>query len=211
MVIPDAEHTSFAGHVANEIIADHDHALGYVLTHDSSCLPCFERLPEALKRPVRFTQAKLGFNHGWLVQAEAPPGALFKTFKALLDSEGIAPEDIAFYFVHWVTDLAGAEPDLCIRGSSKFTCRFPHSVLASFVRSFPMVQKLAQLTCTQLNEEFLLSWWPSSVGPAPPPGPNKIALHRLIVQAQTADRQRAVQAAWAILPRDLITNAPISW
>ena len=78
--------------------------------HDPGSLPCFANLPEELKRPIRFTQAKLGFNHGWLVQAEAPPGALFGSFKALLESEDVPAHDVAFYFVHWLTDLAGAEP-----------------------------------------------------------------------------------------------------
>ena len=43
-------------------------------------------------------------------QAEAPPGALFGSFKALLETEAAAEADVAFYFVHWLTDLAGAEP-----------------------------------------------------------------------------------------------------
>ena len=73
-------------------------------------LPCFDALPAELQRPIRFTQAKLGFNHGWLVQAEAPPGALFNSFKSLLEAGGLDGGDVAFYFVHWLTDLAGAEP-----------------------------------------------------------------------------------------------------
>ena len=44
------------------------------------------------------------------MQAEAPPGALFGSFKALLESEDVPAHDVAFYFVHWLTDLAGAEP-----------------------------------------------------------------------------------------------------
>ena len=46
-----------------------------------------------------------------LVQAEAPPGALFKRFKAQLRTNpDLSQSDIAFFFVHWLTDLAGAEP-----------------------------------------------------------------------------------------------------
>ena len=72
---------------------------------------------------VYLSQAKLGFNHGWLVQAEAPPWALFGSFKTLLESEDVPAHDVAFYFVHWLTDLAGAEPsgDGPMCGSLKFT------------------------------------------------------------------------------------------
>ena len=80
-----------------------------VLTHDAEALPGFAELPAEQQAPVRFTQADLAFNHGWLVQAEAPPGILFSPFKALIDQGDVASSDIAFYFVHWLTDLAGAE------------------------------------------------------------------------------------------------------
>ena len=50
------------------MIYDHDEALGYVLQHDPEALPCFAALREAQRHPIAFTQAKLGFNHGWLVQ-----------------------------------------------------------------------------------------------------------------------------------------------
>ena len=74
---------------------------------------------------VYLSQAKLGFNHGWLVQAEAPPWALFGSFKTLLESEDVPAHDVAFYFVHWLTDLAGAEPsgDGPMCGSLKFTTK----------------------------------------------------------------------------------------
>ena len=43
------------------------------------------------------------------MQAEAPPGALLTKFKQLLEGGGMSAADVAFYFVHWLTDLAGAE------------------------------------------------------------------------------------------------------
>eukprot|EP00966_Prymnesium_polylepis_P148664 3434374-Prymnesium_polylepis.1 len=114
-------------------------ALGYVMLHDAAALPSFSALPAELQTVVRFTQADLGFNHGWLVQAEAPPGILFRTFKRRVDDGGIASADIAFYFVHWLTDLAGAEPSP-LRGSEKFVVRFPQPVLEGIIRSMPVVQ-----------------------------------------------------------------------
>ena len=72
-------------------------------------MPGFNELPAEQQAPVRFTQADLAFNHGWLVQAEAPPGILFSQFKKLIDSGNVVSADIAFYFAHWLTDLAGAE------------------------------------------------------------------------------------------------------
>ena len=104
-----AAHAPFAGYREGEVIRDHDAALGYVLTYNADALPCYADLPAEQRAPVRFTQAELSFNHGWLVQAEAPPGALLTKFKQLLEGGGMSAADVAFYFVHWLTDLAGAE------------------------------------------------------------------------------------------------------
>ena len=52
-------------------------------------------------------------------QAEAPPGAIFSKFKELIESSGAADRDIAFYFVHWLTDLGGAE-GTPLSGAEKF-------------------------------------------------------------------------------------------
>ena len=65
-----AAHAPFSGYGAGEVIRDHDAALGYVLTHDADALPSYADLPPEQRSPVRFTQAELAFNHGWLVQAE---------------------------------------------------------------------------------------------------------------------------------------------
>ena len=99
---------NYHGCLSGTTIQDHDVALGYVLETDGSSLPAFDQLAPSQRAAVQFTQADLGFNHGWLVQAEAPPGALFSSMKALLDTGGLQSSDIAFYFVHWITDLAGA-------------------------------------------------------------------------------------------------------
>ena len=199
MVLP--QHAPFHGYREWELISDHDIALAYVLEHDPTCLPCFATLPEALQRPIRFTQSKLGFNHGWLVQAEAPPGLLFNNFKHLIDTVGVDSTDIAFYFVHWLTDLAGAEPSGPgpMGGAEKFTKRFPRVVLASFVKSFPIVQRLALVTPTELNEQFLRAWWPPELG-LTPTDEGSIARIRLIVQAQTLTMQQSLNTAFDQLP-----------
>ena len=143
------EHAPYRGRAAGERIVDHDEALGYVLDHDGAALPCFSALSAAQQKPIRFTQSKMGFNHGWLVQAEAPPGALFSKFKECIETDDVHAEDIAFYFVHWLTDLAGAEATP-LHGAEKFVVKFPHSVLASFIRSFSIVQRLAHTTESEL-------------------------------------------------------------
>ena len=120
-----------------------------MLEHHGACLPSFAALPAAQQRSVRFTQSKMGFNHGWLVQAEAPPGALFGKFKAAIASDGVAASDVAFYFVHWLTDLAGAVPSP-LEGSEKFVLKFPQPVLGSFISSFSVVNELAHKTETQV-------------------------------------------------------------
>merc|ERR1712176_1002199 len=104
------EHAPYHGFAAGDKIRDHDAALGYVLQYDPDSLPSYSYLPPEQRRVVCFTQAELGFNHGWLVQAEAPPATLFSKFKQILQSDGLEAADIAFYFVHWLTDLSGAEP-----------------------------------------------------------------------------------------------------
>ena len=153
------EHAPFAGFRAGDVINDHDIALGYVLAHHGACVPSFDALPLAQQKTIRFTQGKMQFNHGWLVQAEvrayeccpsrfrvprtsnihtshshfnhpcpqAPPKALFGAFKEVIMSGGAAGSDVAFYFVHWLTDLSGAVPSP-LGGAEKFVLKFPHPV-----------------------------------------------------------------------------------
>ena len=41
---------------------------------------------QTVQESIRFTHCKLDYNMGWLVQAEAHPGALFRAFrKVILD------------------------------------------------------------------------------------------------------------------------------
>ena len=191
----------YCGYEAGTTIHDHDVALGYVLEKDPTALPCFDALDEPEQRAIRFTQSKMGFNHGWLVQAEAPPGALFSSFKKLIDDEGVDSADIAFYFVHWLTDLAGAVPTP-LEGSTQFAVRFPQPVLASFLRSIPLVQRLATKSETELFEAFLVEWWPKDKLGPPPEGDDAIALMRLMVQVQTPEDQRKLREAYGRLPSE---------
>ncbi|CAK0804499.1 unnamed protein product [Prorocentrum cordatum] len=76
------------------------------------------------------------YNMGWLVQAEAPPGPLFGKFRQVILAGGARPADISFYFVHWLTDLAGAEP--CpLEGCEKFVLKFPQRVPSMPVHGSP--------------------------------------------------------------------------
>lgn len=169
---------------AGEVISDHDQALGYVLVHHPEVLPSFHGLPDHLKECVRFTQAKMEYNMGWLVQAEAPPGALFRRFKKVIDAGQADPRDVAFYFVHWVTDLAGAET-FPKEGCEKFVLKFPRRVLVSFLESFSIVQRLSTQSETQVFEEYLLRRWQQLNGSKTPvSGEGSIAQLRLVVMAQ---------------------------
>ena len=58
-----------------EVINDHDAALAYVLEYSPSVLPSFAALSREQQESIKFTQSKMEYNMGWLVQAEAPPGA----------------------------------------------------------------------------------------------------------------------------------------
>jgi len=200
----EEKHAPYRGYQAGDIINDHDAALGYVLDHHPHCLPSYQGLPELQQKTLRFTQSKMSFNHGWLVQAEAPPEALFSKFKQVADTGGAEPTDIAFYFVHWLTDLAAAVPTP-LEGAEKFVLKFPRPVLGSFIRSFSVLNELAVKTETQVFEQYLNDWWTENIarlGPVPE-GPHSIAIMRLVVQAQAEEKQRSIIGAFSALgPED---------
>merc|ERR1719181_1103136 len=131
-------HAPYRGYARDDIISDHDIALEYILAHYPTLLPSFKVLEPGQRAPILFTQGKMGFNNGWLVQGEAPPGALFARFKQVIMEGRVSQADINFYFVHWLTDLAGAEPfgEREWPGAEKFTVKFPVHVLSAFIDSF---------------------------------------------------------------------------
>jgi len=183
------DHAPYHGYATGDTVGDHDHALSYVMDHYPDALPSFRDLVQEEKRAVQFTQCNLCFNHGWFVQAEAPPGAIFTSFRDALIRDHklqIGQRDVAFYFVHWLTDLAGAEPTP-LSGCEKFVTKFPLPVLNSFLRSFEFVEKIANHSETEVMEEYLQVRWQEatpSLGP-PPTGPCAIARMRLLCMAQT--------------------------
>mmetsp|Transcript_39120 Transcript_39120/g.112462 ORF Transcript_39120/g.112462 Transcript_39120/m.112462 type:complete len:1261 (-) Transcript_39120:40-3822(-) len=175
----------FSGYKTGESITDHDIALGYILENHPNALPSYAGLPQKSRDSVKFTQCNMEYNMGWLVQAEAPPGALFKKFREIIKAGQADPQDVAFYFTHWLTDLAGAEP--CPQeGAEKFVLKFPMKVLSSFLRSFSFVQYLSHKTETQVYEDYLDWRWKMhepSLGQAPIER-GSIAKLRLVVMAQ---------------------------
>merc|ERR1712242_267226 len=181
------EHAGFRGYNAGEVINDHDAALAYVLEYQPSLLPSYMALPKEQQESIKFTQSALGYNMGWLVQAEAPPGALFRNFRNVITSGCASPRDLAFYFTHWFTDLAGAEP-FPYEGCEKLVLKFPKEVLNQFLMSFSIVQtiSLPGATETCVLEDYLVWRWENhlpSLGPAPR-GIGSIAKMRLIIMAQ---------------------------
>lgn len=123
---------------------------------------------------------------GWLVQAEAPPGPLLQTLRCTVHSGNASQQDIAFYFAHWLTDLAGAVPTP-LYGSEKFALGFPLKVLTSFVLSFSIVADLGKSQSeTQVYENYLRWRWETHKPPLGdvPQGVGAIAKIRLVVMAQ---------------------------
>eukprot|EP00966_Prymnesium_polylepis_P038421 891577-Prymnesium_polylepis.1 len=126
------------------------------------------------------------------------------------DVGGVASADIAFYFVHWLTDLAGAEPTP-LRGAEKFVTKFPQPVFASLVRSIPFVQQLGAdhgESETTLNRKFLIGFWPTVLGPPPVErlGPGQaVAVMRLVMQAQNLKEQQQVIYAFENLPSQALS------
>mmetsp|Transcript_17245 Transcript_17245/g.38756 ORF Transcript_17245/g.38756 Transcript_17245/m.38756 type:complete len:864 (-) Transcript_17245:30-2621(-) len=185
------EHAPFQGYGAGDKIQDHDLAIAYVMEHYSELLPSFSGLDPEERFAIQFTQAKIAFNHGWFVQAEAPPGATFSKFRELLVNQSqskfpVKKEDIALYFVHWITDLAGAEPTP-LAGCEKFVVKFPLAVLNSFLRSFEFVERLGASTETTVMEQYLKVRWDEQTPArgAPPTGASGIAKMRLLCMAQS--------------------------
>lgn len=195
---------SFCGYEPGERIQDHDVALGYVLEYWPTVLPSFECLPRSQRQSVKFTQCKMEFNMGWLVQGEAPPGALFQKFRSVILTGKANEQDIAFYFVHWLTDLAGAEP-YPQEGCEKFVLKFPLRVLTAFLSSFSIVRNLSYLSETEVFEDYLEWRWRSheeeTLGP-PHIGAGSIARLRIVVMAQ-GDSKALLRAYNELPQRDL--------
>jgi len=198
------KHGPFRGYQVGEVINDHDAALAYVLEHNPSILPSFAALPKEQQESIKFTQSKMEYNMGWLVQAEAPPGALFRKFRRVVTSGQASPRDLAFYFTHWFTDLAGAEP-FPQEGCEKFVLKFPKHVLNQFLLSFSIVQNISVPGATEARvyEDYLQWRWDShkpSLGPAPQ-GRGAIARMRLVTMAQ-GDSAAVLRAFDALPARD---------
>lgn len=211
-LLPFCQHGTWCGYQTGERIFDHDAALGYILEYHPSALPSFTDLPMKQKMSVKFTQSKMEYNMGWLVQAEAPPGALFQKFKTVIESGHANDADIAFYFVHWLTDLAGAEP--CpLEGCEKFVLKFPQKVLMSFLSSFSIVKQLSDKEETEVLEDYLVWRWRTNEEPVcgpPPSGPGSIARLRIVIMAQ-GDSQRILHAYASLPQRDAeVLNSELS-
>lgn len=186
-------HAPYNGYEAGVRIHDHDLALSYVLEHFPKLLPSYGGLDSAQQRAVLFTQGKMQFNHGWFVQAEAPPGGMLSTFKSVME-QGAQQADIDLYFFHWITDLAGAEATP-LGGAEKLVLKFPQHVLSSFLWSMPYLSKLADMTETALVEQYLEARWAALVPNKPVPNDfTAIAMMRLVVMAQAEDPLAVTEA-----------------
>lgn len=191
--IVQPEHAPYNGYEAGVRIHDHDLALSYVLECFPNLLPSYAGLPGNEKRGVLFTQGKMQFNHGWFVQAEAPPGGMLSKFKAVLEA-GAEQADIDLYFLHWITDLAGAEATP-LGGAEKLVTKFPKAVLASFLWSMTYLSRLVGMSETALVEQYLEARWHVLLPDLEvPSGPSAIALMRLALMTQAEDAFEVVRA-----------------
>jgi hypothetical protein len=180
-------HAPYDSYKDGDVIADHDVALSYILEFFPSLLPSFNDLGPGQRAPIFFTQGRMGFNNGWLVQGEAPPAALFTKFKHTITHDHASNDDISFYFVHWLTDLAGAVPfgDQPWPGAEKFASKFPVRVLSSFLHSFAFVEHLANQDEVEVLEDYLLDRFAAFKLAPPVPEPEScVAVMRLALMAQ---------------------------
>jgi len=196
------QHAPYDSYKAGEVITDHDAALAYILEFFPSLLPSFNRLGPGQRAPIFFTQGRMGFNNGWLVQGEAPPAALFSKFKSTVVHDRASKNDISFYFAHWLTDLAGAIPfgDKPWPGAEQFASKFPVRVLSSFLHSFTFVECLANKDEVEVMEEYLLDRFAAFDLTLPAPGPeSSVAVMRLALMAQGFEAE--LLSAFDKLPR----------
>ncbi|CAJ1421459.1 unnamed protein product [Effrenium voratum] len=179
----------YRGYSEAEVVADHDVAIFYIVERYTHLLPSLRRLQPSLQLLVQNVLSGLAFNNGWFVQAEAPPGAVFRGIKAAVSAQTesarkVGRRDLSLYFVHWLTDLAGGEPTPLF-GCSKL-CTLPMHVLKSFMQSVRYIQQLADRTETEVMEDYLKDRWANhqpSVGPMVS-GPAGLAKARLLCMAQ---------------------------
>lgn len=113
-------------------------------------------------------------------------------------AEGSAPaEDLALYFLHWVTDLAGAEATPK-GGCEKLVLKFPHHVLRAFLWSIPYLEHLASQSETAVMKEYLCARWEAAGAGQLSSGAEGICLLRLMVMAQAKSPQ-IVKLAFGML------------
>jgi len=189
-LLPQVAYGEYHGFQRGETIQDHDVALAYIMDEYPELLPSFKSLSQEQKTAIQLMQCKVSFNHGWFVQAEAPPGAVFSSFRKVLteaSAGGVKMEtkDIGLYFVHWLTDLAGAE-GTPVAGCEKFAIKFPLPILMSFLRAFEFVEKLAVESERTVMESYLVYRWKEQLPPLgpPPEDASGIAKMRLLCMAQ---------------------------
>ena len=101
-------------------------------------------------------------------------------------------------FVHWLTDLAGAEPYQARPwpGSEKFVARFPLKVLMAFLESFAFVHQLATKSEVEVTEDYLQERWKAIGPPSFVSDECIVAAMRLALMAQgfEADADAALQS-----------------
>eukprot|EP00971_Amphidinium_carterae_P336726 6473240-Amphidinium_carterae.1 len=85
---PTVAGSDYEGVKVGEAIRDHDLALAYLLDRHPNALPSFRVLSVEQQRLVRFTQSDMGFNAGWLVQAEGPPSGVLHKLKSTISRGG---------------------------------------------------------------------------------------------------------------------------
>mmetsp|Transcript_23470 Transcript_23470/g.42337 ORF Transcript_23470/g.42337 Transcript_23470/m.42337 type:complete len:526 (+) Transcript_23470:53-1630(+) len=178
----------------NEIdTTDHDLALGYVLKHQTEYpLPSYQMLSDipAGQNKVLFALAEMNFNFGHMVQAEAPPGALFKDLMGVIhkmrDTPAELDKQLLFYFFHWFTDLAGATANPK-GGNEIFILKLPTVVLLNFFNAMSHVRNLGSGDETQVYLDYLRST-PAGVFVKDNAQPQEfVALTRLILMSQAGE------------------------
>ena len=120
------------------------------------------------------------------------------TAYATIKQDSVQRSDVNFYFFHWLTDLAGAEPTPLRGSGSMFSV--PH--WPPLVHRFFPCRQARRPERDSHFEEFLVRTWEEArngLGPLPR-GASAIAKMRLITQVQHLPLQQRTIAAFSELP-----------
>jgi len=207
--IVQPEHDGWKGHEAGESVTQPQEALAYILECFPQSVQSYAQLSPTEQHTLCFVGCFAKINTGWLVQSEAPPGAVFGSLKEHIAATHASRHEVSLFLVASLARFANSRP---LRGLEVFYLRFPQHVLRKYIRSFRVSRLLAVRSATQVYERHLELCYGIDVEGMPKfderPSVTKryckifpaIALMRLSLHVQSPSERAQLLEAYACLP-----------